>query len=156
MIVYRENATRRTAQGEKDMTTKAELIESLRQFAEQRPGLEFGNYADTASYRAESRRITRQLADAKRMLLAVERMDSIGADDILAHLRGRLTWDTARGELDYCTGQYFPVEYRAAVCSAVSSVLWAHFRETGCKTAPDIRKAARRWFDAGLVARWFN
>ena len=138
------------------MTKKQELIESLRQFAEQRPGLEFANYADTASYRAESYRIFRQLADAKRLLIAVEKRPSISADDILAQLTKRLTWDEARGELDYCTGQYWPVEYRAAVCSALSSVLWDYFRESGYKTAPEIRKAARRWFDAGLVDRWFN
>lgn len=138
------------------MTKKQELIESLRQFAEQRPGLEFCNYGDTASYRAESYRIFRQLQDAKRMLIAVEKLHSISADDILAQLNRRLTWDDARGCLDYCTGQYWPVEYRAAVCSAVSSVLWACFRERGCKTAEEIRKAARRWFDSGLVDRWFN
>ena len=135
-------------------TTKAELIKALRQFAAQRPGLEFGNYGDVAAYRAESRRIQRQLADARALLAAVESRESITAENIMAELRGRLTWNGT--ELDYCTGQYWPVEYRAAVCSALSSVLWAHFRERGCKTAPEIRKAARRWFDAGLVDRWFN
>jgi hypothetical protein len=31
--------------------------------------------------------------------------------------------------LDYCTGQYWPTEYRAAVCAVLASLLWAHARE---------------------------
>jgi hypothetical protein len=38
--------------------TKAAILESLRRFARQRPGLEFGNYGDATAYRAELRSIT--------------------------------------------------------------------------------------------------
>lgn len=30
--------------------------------------------------------------------------------------------------LDYCTGQYWPTEYRAAACAVLASVLWGWFR----------------------------
>ena len=155
-LVYdcvQRDTTRRTAQGRKDMTTKAELIESLRQFAAQRPGLEFANYGSAASYRAESRRITRQLADARALLAAVESRDSITAENMLAELRGRLTWKGSG--LDYCTGQYWPVEYRAAVCRSLSSVLWAFWRDCGFDRA-GIRAFAARTFGSGIRNRWFD
>jgi hypothetical protein len=31
--------------------------------------------------------------------------------------------------IDYCTGQYFPTEYRKAVCAVLASALWAKYRE---------------------------
>ena len=33
-----------------------------------------------------------------------------------------------RSELDYCTGQYWPTEYRAAACVVLASALWAYWR----------------------------
>ena len=135
------------------MTTKAELISALRAFAAQRPGLEFANYGDISSCRSESRRIQRQLADARALLAAVEERDSITAENILAQLDGRLTWDGT--ELDYCTGQYWPVEYRAAVCRSLSSVLWAFWRDCGCNRK-GIRAQAARNFGRGIRDRWFD
>lgn len=134
-------------------TTKAELISALRAFAAQRPGLEYGNYGGVAAYRAESRRIQRQLADARALLAAVEARESITAENMLAELRGRLTWNGSG--LDYCTCQYWPVEYRAAVCRSLSSVLWAFWRDCGFDRA-GIRAFAARTFGRGIRDRWFD
>ena len=73
---------------------KARIITALDAWIRQRPGLEFGNYGDIRIYRAEMRRITRQLADARLMLRAVAWRDSITADALIAATRsysGRLT-----------------------------------------------------------------
>jgi hypothetical protein len=139
---------------------KQAILDTLRKFARQRPGLEFGNYGDATSYRAELRSITRDLSDAATLLRAVEHSD-ITADDILrAADGGRLSIkvDGERVRIDYCTGQYWPVEYRKAVCRVLSGALWARWRDLlpGDVTGDDIRKVAQQEFGRGIVSRYFN
>lgn len=66
---------------------------------------------------------------------------------------GRLTFDSARNALDYCTGQYFPTEYRAAVCRTLSNAIWRFYRDN---VTPDVRAFARETFGRGIASRWFN
>lgn len=135
--------------------TRAALINALRAFIEQRPGMNPADYGDSRAYRAESREITADLHDARALLDAVERR-SIDADAILSALTHRLTWDAERGELDYCTGQYFATEYRPAVARACASMLWAYWRDQcGCTTADAIRTEARRTFRQRRLRRYF-
>ncbi len=165
-------------------TRKQAIINALRAFAEQRPGLDPRNYGSRRDYCSESRRITQDLADARTLLAYVSGQDAITADMILnADPGGRLTIDlrfdwriaeTAQGgskvtgwttgfasrdaaaarvalwrakgntqladsariheprndaRVSYCTGQYWPVEYRRAVCRLLSLVLWSYVRE---------------------------
>jgi hypothetical protein len=79
---------------------------------------------------------------------------------------------TGRGRLDYCTGQYWPTEYRRAVCAVMASALWEHTREHCMpkkkdgpggpalydgKTAGDfIRARFRKEFGRGIASRWFQ
>ena len=141
---------------------KQSIIDALRAFARQRPGLEFGNYGDVTAYRAEMRQITKDLEHAQTLLRAVEMHESITADDLVAAFdaySGRLSiTETKKGvRLEYVAGQYFPTEYRRAVCAVACAALWAWFRDQcGCKTGDDIRKAARREFPRGIASRWFN
>ena len=142
------------------MADKSTIIAALRKWINQRPGLEFGNYGDVSAYRSELRSITRDLQHARAMVNYVAWHDSITAEMILhAAGSGRLTL-TADGDkvrIDYVTGQYWPTEYRRAVCHLMSSVIWAWLREN-CeyKTGDDIRKAARRQLGAGVARRWFK
>lgn len=144
----------------KPMATKQTIIDALNRWIAQRPGLEFGNYGDVSSYRAEMRSIGRDLQHARAMVNYVAWHDSITAEMILhAAGSGRLTL-TADGDkvtINYVTGQYWPTEYRRAVCALMSSVIWAWLREN-CeyKTGDDIRKAARRELGAGVARRWFK
>lgn len=155
------------------MNTKREqILFALSTWVAQRPGLEFGNYGDVTSYRSEMRRITAQRHDFDTLLAAVSWRESIDADALRAAFRdaysGRLTLverpDGAVG-LDYCTGQYWPTEYRAAACAVLASALWAFWR--GC--CPDdeserrglspgswIRCTARRELGAPLARRWLD
>ncbi len=157
--------------------SKAAIMQALREFTLQRPGLEFGNYGDVAIYRAESRRITKQAHDAMALLRYVDWHDSITADDLRSAMSdgGRLS--LVEGDngvaVDYCTGQYFPTEYRADVCRVMSSLLWRWLRsniaasgafrvtehgnsEPMPVTREQIQKAARREFGAPIAKRWFN
>ena len=134
------------------------ILGALAAFAATRPRLEYGNYGDRASYRAEVRKITKDLHHARALLTAV-RLSGITESQLATAFRGafsgRLSWDGT--ELDYCTGQYYPTEYRRAVCAVLAAALWSYFREDcHCDTGDKIRAAARRELPRAIVARWFS
>lgn len=173
---------------------KTLILEALRAFVAQRPGFDTGNY-DRAGYRADSRKVTQQRHDFDRLVRSVETLDEITADDLIAAFprafSGRLTLmvRTMRGtdivpryELDYCTGQYWCTEYRAAACAVLASALWACQRNSlpeptkhamgdpnvsGCpirieerydgKSAGEwLRRSFRHWYGRGIQSRWFS
>lgn len=115
---------------------KTAICDALAAFIRSRPGFEYANYGSASSYNADVRRAARQKRDAEKMLEAVRWRDSItGADLIEAARGGRLTIEvnpagTVGGimrpvvRIDYCTGQYYPTEYRAGVCRVLASALW--------------------------------
>lgn len=168
------------------MATKQTICNALRAWINQRPGLEFGNYGDVSAYRSESRRITRQLHDARELLRAVE-LSGVTADMLRAAFRaysGRLTLvENADGSarLDYCTGQYWPTEYRAAACAVLASALWdykrdfcmpqgrlVHNSENGdtferyplngkeLRAGDWLRQSFRREYGRTIAGRWFD
>jgi hypothetical protein len=131
---------------------KRAILDALSAFMNQRPGLEPGNYIShgmdnvgRAAYRAEVRSITKDLHHARELMRAVELSDSITADDLLnastgafsGRLRIQLHWDVQpdgseslrKAAVNYCTGQYWPTEYRRAVCAVLASALWTYTRE---------------------------
>jgi hypothetical protein len=147
--------------------SKEKLVEIIRQFIAQRSGIDRRNYqrdwsdkAGAAAFMADYREILRDGRDARRLLEYVAGRDGITAERILATSsgNGRLDW-CYRGEkvgLDYCTGQYFPTEYRAAACSMLAGLVWRYLADDYENNAADeVRKAARRIFGRGLASRWF-
>ena len=150
-----------------DTTTRFAFLIALETFARQRPGLEYGNYGNPTAYRAEMREITRTLADARAMLKAA----SWRAVDLLPAFRafsGRLTptVTTKHGTpvvtLDYCTGQYWPTEYRRAVCAVLSQALWTYWasvdENAGHPTEnrnARVKATARKVLGRAIAARWF-
>lgn len=147
------------------MDRKAQILAALEAFIRQRPGLEFGNYGDRKAYFSEMRRITRQRHDAERLLQAAHAAHSMTADGLERGFRaysGRLTLETRPDgavALDYCTGQYFPTEYRAAVCAVLAAALWEYYREGFAAAGlpgDAIRHQFRREFGARFANRWFN
>ncbi len=153
------------------MVDKSTIVTALDAFIRQRPGLEFGNYGDVSSYRSEVRSIGKDLQHARALLRYVEWHDSITAEMILDCARsGRLSIvvDGNKVRVDYCTGQYWPTEYRPAVCRLLSTVIWHWMRETAPVDAgpidkfsnlqnvgPWIRKQASREFGTSIARRWF-
>lgn len=148
--------------------TKTEILAAMRGFIEARPGFDPANYisrgpsfdrAGARALRADQRRATRQLNDARALLTYIDNRDSITADMLLTNLRGgRLTWDRTRGQLDYCTGQYYPVEYRAAAARVLAGTIWDWIREEclpPTADGDDIRAAARRELGRAIAARYF-
>lgn len=161
--------------------TRAELLALIAAHVNGRPGFDWHNYGDAASYRADMRTAARQKNDALAMLAAIGWRDSIDADAIRKALQsgGRLTLSDD-GRLEYCTGQYYPTEFRAGACRVLSSLLWDYWRENMPPPSNDddvsrgvasprykyrgrtmcagdyLRRKAREELGAGLASRWFR
>jgi len=142
------------------MATKTAIIASLDAWIRQRPGLEYGNYGDWSAYRSEMRSIGKDLQHARAMLRYVEWHDSITADMILdAAKSGRLSIvvDGESVRIDYCTGQYWPTEYRPAVCRLLSTVIWHWISANDPQRSGEmIRKTASRELGTSIARRWFR
>jgi hypothetical protein len=148
---------------------KNEIILALHTFARKRPQLEYGNYGSASSYRAEARSITKDLQHARALLRKVE-LSGITAQDLIKAsteaFSGRLTImpansysDTIR--IDYCIGQYWPTEYRKAVCAVLARALWNHWvedRKEGefMTTRQKIRVLARAELGRAIAQVYFN
>lgn len=145
---------------------KLNAIALLRDFANQRPGLEFINYGDVKIYRKESREITNDLHDFNELLsLAISRVDNLN-DKLIYNLEnsnGRLT--LKNDKLEYCTGQYFPCEFRPAASRILSQLIWNDYmneQESNTpnplyKTGHEIRKAIkRRGLSRRVMSNYFN
>ena len=111
-----------------DMATIPATLRALAVFAAQNPGLEFGNYGHVPSYRADSRRITRDLQRCRTAMreLAWRTVTDAQVIEAAKHtFSGRLSLEPrADGSVrvGYCTGQYWPTEYRAAVAAVLDQV----------------------------------
>ena len=144
------------------MVKKQTTIDALNRWVSQRPGLDYRNYGDPVSYRAEVRSIGKDLQHARAMINYVAWHDSITAEMILkaADNGGRLSFvvrDYGTVAIDYCTGQYWPTEYRPAVCRLLSSVIWYWLRDNMLDpaTGNDIRRQAARELGTSIARRWF-
>lgn len=168
------------------MDTKQQIIEALRAFARQRSGMDWRNYEDAKTYRAEQRSITRDRHYAETLISAIEWRD-ISAEDLISASKqafsGRLTIKQQNGavSVDYCTGQYFPTEYRKAVAAVCASALWGYIRGTqmpeptyrqhgdaenrpmqtealydGVSAGAWLRRYFRREFGRGIASRYFD
>ena len=150
---------------------KTQIFETLYKFANKRPQLEAANYISDyrdsegrAAYRAEVRNITKDLHHARALLRRVE-LSGITAAEIITASReafsGRLTitaTDDGIVKIDYCTGQYFPTEYRKAVAAVCARALWNYWR-SDCNSndsAQRIRNTARREFSRAIARAYFN
>lgn len=159
---------------------KTQIIETLRAFIAQKPGLEFANYGDVKAYRSEMRSITKDRHQAETLLNSVAWRDSITAADLVKAAEGAYSGrlsikETDKGDvrIDYCAGQYFPTEYRRAACAVLASALWNYWREH-CMPEPEhkqpgdagtyrgmsagdfLRNTAKKEFGRVMAARWFN
>ena len=135
---------------------RTEILEALARFVAQRSGIDGRNYGGSReAFLGDYRRILRDGQSARALLRVVE-LSTCLPDSILVDVlkSGRLTWDGKR--LDYCVGQYFPTEYRAAVCRALASVLWNYWGDGGRYTADQIRAAAKSNLGRGIARRWFT
>ena len=147
---------------------KQKIINALYTFANKRPGLDPRDYIrrhddseGRLTYYAEARNITRDLKHARALLRRVE-LSGISAEELLEASKeafsGRLeitTTDDGVVKIDYCTGQYFPTEYRKAIASVCARALWNYWK-TDANDADRIRNTARREFTRAIARAYFN
>lgn len=151
---------------------KLAFLDALTRFARQRPGIDWRDYGDDgAAYRAECRAVTRDLADFNKLMREINWRDGItGAELVECCARafsGRLSCNVAasivagsaatgyRVTFEYCTGQYWPTEYRKAACAVLARALWRYWA-ADATDADAVRRTARRELGRGLASRWFN
>ena len=156
------------------MTTTINTIELLNKFINQRAGLCFANYGDVKAYRAESREITKDRTDYYELLRIATSRYSIWIEgkqvsnfnevltDYLSKTSGRLALKGER--LEYCTGQYFPTEYRPAANRVLANLIFASYRDEIETNTPNpvykdgeaIRKAIKRNVSRRVMNNYFN
>jgi hypothetical protein len=140
--------------------TRAELLAALDRFIRQRSGLDPRNYGDRESLLMDYRPILRDGKVARKLLRFVEIRESITADMLLEGTRafsGRLQFIRDRKGncvVDYCTGQYFPVEYRRAACCVLARTI-QEYLFPDAKDNADIRQKAKREFGRAIATRYF-
>ena len=143
--------------------SKDTIIELLYAWINQKPGLDPQDYGygreGWNNYRSEAKRITGQKHDALILLNSVEN-SGITAEELVKAFQaysGRLeiTQEGSEYRLSYCTGQYWPTEYRAAACAVLASALWAYHRDAN-DTGDDLRKKFVRMFGRPLASRWLD
>lgn len=140
-----------------DTIDKEKLFAALDAFIKQRPRFKYANYMGAPeAYRADAREATRQLRDARELARVAYWTARPEALRYAFDTARRLTWDGER--LDYTTGQYWPLEYRAAVARALANALWHTWRDRmgDAATADAIRRKARDVFGRGLAGRYFS
>ena len=144
------------------------LLQQLTEFANQRPQIEWAAYGDQYYIGRDRAKVTRQLADYRVLSARVGQLIYGGflSDDKIrdasnSAFSGRLQF-TDRG-IQYCTGQHWSVEYRAAACAVLASVLKDYELERLSQTVDDWKKKGeimrenfRRQFGRGIASRWFN
>ena len=141
-------------------------IDKLIKFVNQRPGLDFQDYGDISAYRSESAEITRDRADFFELLsLASRRINNLDTviTEYLKSNSGRLTMDE-NGNLQYCTGQYFPTEYRPACNRVLANLIWKDYSNEIESNSPnpvykdghEIRKAIKRNVSRRVAKNYFN
>lgn len=115
-------------------------IRALAAFAARNPGFEFANYGDASAYRSDARRATRSLHDVADRLRDCA-LAGVDDGDVFAAaptaFSGRITLtriDDDTVEVDYCTGQYWPTEYRAAVAAVLDQAVRMRRRRSAAQS----------------------
>jgi hypothetical protein len=133
------------------MITKDEILNLLQILNNSRPGFELGNYGSFSDYRADCRVVAKHKRQVSE-LIRFARMVSVTADHLLFELSAGKRLSLEGGKLNYTTGQYYPMEYRAAIRSVLISAIWTYFRDKqGCETREQIVEAFRRNFSKEIL-----
>ena len=148
-------------------TKKDKIVKLLQAWIDKRPGLDPRDYGQGRdgwrNYRRESAHITEQKRDAQKLLNSVA-SSQITAEDLIEVFprafsgRLELTQEGEEFRLSYCTGQYFPTEYRAAAAAVLASALWNYHREDykdSDHIGDELQKAFKRMFGEKIAERWF-
>ena len=150
-------------------------VDLLWDFVHQRPGFDLANYGGGRDgykyYRQDYMSAYKDFQAFKELhFLALRRFGSYSeycakVGEYLLNASGRLSGRIVKdcGAIQYCTGQYFPTEYRGAACRVLVSLIWDDFRdekkqngEPVYKDGHAIRKAIKNALRTRNAKSWFN
>lgn len=139
----------------------AGTIEKLKNFVNQRPGFEFANYGSMKNYRADYTEALKDKHSFYELLALAQNFVTYSElqETLFIYLKrnsGRLTLDE-NNNLQYCVGQYFPTEYRAAACRILAGLLWDIIRDLYPQfTGTEIRKFITKRLTTRNSKLYFN
>lgn len=95
------------------------VFRAFETFINQRSGISFSDYGDWKAFRSEGASISKMGREARQALKIAEMLpwDAVTMKESFGAFSGRLTpviREDGKLALSYCTGQYWPTEYRAA------------------------------------------
>ncbi len=162
-----------------------EVFAALEKWIGQRSKLDWRDYGgDGSAYRSEARSIAADGKRARAALREARHLTPAQPDILMDSFRafsGRLEWipgfrhdlvwqaenHADNGHLEYCTGQYFPTEYRKAAAAVLETYVAAWLRWNNdqnpkrfvYRTISDVKAANREvgehWFERSTM-RFFN
>jgi len=141
---------------------RLDLYHEIIRFLGQRPGMDPRNYCTPRdggegwrAYRREAAEVARDKRDAH-VLLSWAYM-ACDEEKLLAafSIQGDRLY-LVNGRLEYCTGQYYPTEYRKAVCRKLANLFWHSVPFESNNHRRNVQAKAKRHFGRGIVSRWFN
>ena len=140
--------------------TKDDILDDLLRFVNRRTGINIRDYAKScadkdgvSAFRTTYREILRDGRDARKLIRACRYLVPFGILLLQGRTRDRLTY-TDRG-WDYCAGQYWCTEYRAAACRYLSRCYRDALMSQGM-TGEQVKQRAKRELGIGIVRRWFS
>jgi hypothetical protein len=75
----------------------------------------------------------------------------------LVRSQDRLNMNVETASVEYTTGQYFPTEYRAAVCRACASAIWDWLINTErARNRAEVQAWIKARLGRGIANAWFN
>jgi hypothetical protein len=139
-------------------TTK--VFEAIEKFIKGRSGMDYRNYGNVTAFRSEQRSITKDRREALAALAEARAITPQRYEVLIDSFRafsGRLEWNGER--LSYCTGQYYPTEYRKAARAVLNTYISAckaatakeQPREYVYNSIADVKRA-----NAGSGGHWFD
>jgi hypothetical protein len=139
-----------------------EIIAALRKFVAKRSGLDWRNYycsyADVdgvKAYRADRAEIAKDGKHARQLLTLCELLKIPLTR--LVRSQDRLNMNVETASVEYTTGQYFPTEYRAAVCRACASAIWDWLINTErARNRAEVQAWIKARLGRGIANAWFN
>lgn len=146
-----------------EIIDRNEILDALERHIGQRSGIDRRNYFNSwadeegvKAFKIDYRQIIRDGKEARRLISFIRRSRTISYWDIVAATKhaysGRLVWNEKARCFNYLTGQYFPTEYRCAVCVVLAAVLWKW-----CDRTPyDKKQFFKNEFGRGMQKRWFS
>lgn len=140
--------------------TAGQILDDLLKFVNRRTGMDVRNYAQNwrdseglKAFRSEYREILRDGRDARTMILACRHL--VPAAMLLEQGRtsNRLTYGP--DGFDYCVGQYWCTEYRAAACWYLRRCYRDALIDQGYSWE-QVKQRAKRELGLGIARRWFS